>query len=215
MIPNLQFVVEQTAAEYPQEFADAHTGNSHTEDFIRRVAARCHAIDSRFGLNGKRGNPNDLSDDALNFVGEGGGTTPQGMPCSVIDVIAGAPVPGSGLPNTGRPAWQVFSTPPDANGAWVLPDAEEGGGEIPGPEPPHVCPPVPPTFPYPDEQTAGRAYQARVKAAYAEAGRQYPDPNDPDGFFWSQRYGHSSALMPEPEAAKKHIAELRKALGLP
>lgn len=136
MIPNLIDLVRQTAVDYPEAWANAHTGNANTEDFIRILAARAHAMYPQFGLNGKRGNPNDLSDDALNYVGEGGGRTPDGLPCSVIDVISAAGSPSA------APAWQVFSNPPEANGAWVRPadDAEVPEPE-PEPEPPHVCPP--------------------------------------------------------------------------
>jgi hypothetical protein len=71
------------------------------------------------------------------------------------------------------------------------------------------------TYPYPDELTAGQAYQDRVKATYTEAGRAFPDPADPNAFRHFMRYGYSSHEMPEPDAADKHIAELRSDLGLP
>lgn len=209
MIPNLLSEVERAKADFPTEWANAHTGNAHTEDFIRLLAARCHAINVAFGLNGKRGNPTDLSDDALNFLcqaSESTGRTPEGLPCVVIDVIASAGTPSA------SPAWQVFSKAPDANGAWVKP---ENGIPVPEPEPPpHVCPPVPPTFDYPDENGAGKAFQSRVKQAYMDAARPFPDPNDQDAFRHFMRYGYSCRSMPEPQAADKHIAELRAQLGV-
>lgn len=119
-IPNLTYVIEQTRQEFPTEWANAHTGNAHTEDFIRLVAKRFHAISPKFGLNGKRGNPLDISDDAVNFIGEGPGTTPGGQPCTVIDIIANA-----GAPNA-RPMWGVFSDPVAASGAWVNPNSAPG-----------------------------------------------------------------------------------------
>ena len=70
-------------------------------------------------------------------------------------------------------------------------------------------------YPYPDEPTTGKAYQTRVKATYTEAGRAFPDPADADAFRHFMRYGYSTRYMPEPEAADKHIAELRADLGLP
>jgi len=69
-------------------------------------------------------------------------------------------------------------------------------------------------YPYPDEPTTGKAYQNRVKATYTEAGRAFPDPADEDAFRHFMRYGYSCRYMPEPEAADKHIAELRVDLGL-
>ena len=69
-------------------------------------------------------------------------------------------------------------------------------------------------YPYPDEPTTGKAYQDRVKATYAEKGLKHPAENDPDAFRHYMRYGYSCRYMPEPEAADKHIAELRVDLGL-
>ena len=208
MIPNLTYVVEQTKADYPEAWKAAHMGGPHTEDFIKICAARMHAIDPRFGLNGKRGNPADLSDDAVNVIGEGPGRTPQGVPCQVIDVI------GSAGSANAYPTWQPFSNPQDASGAWVQPGDAPAPEPEPEPEPPHVCPPVPPTFPYPDENTHGKNFQQRVKQAYTDAGRKFPDPNDQDAFRHFQRYGFSAHEMPESEAADKHIAELRAQLGV-
>ena len=89
-------------------------------------------------------------------------------------------------------------------------------GPTPDPEPiPVPVPPPAPSFPYPDESTAVKAYQVRVKATYKEAGRIFPDQNDSDAFRHFSRYGYSCSKMSEPDAANKHIAELRKDLGLP
>jgi len=133
MIPNYLADVEQARKDFPQDWADAHTGNANTEGFIRKLAARLHAKDPRVACNGKRGNPNDLSDDALNCLcdeSESAGRTPDGKPCVVIDVIGGA-----GGPNP-TPTWAVFTTSPEANGAWVKPGAAP-------------IPPTPPTPPQP------------------------------------------------------------------
>src|SRR5687768_12908264 len=64
-------------------------------------------------------------------------------------------------------------------------------------------------FPYPDEATAVKRFQDRVREEYHAVGRQFPDPNDPDAFRHFTRYGYSCHEMPEPQAADKHIAELR------
>jgi hypothetical protein len=89
------------------------------------------------------------------------------------------------------------------------------GTPIPEPTPtPTPVPPPAPSFPYPDEPTVVKAYQDRDKATYKEAGRQFPDPNDSDAFRHFARYGYSCKSMPEPDAANKHIAELRADLGL-
>lgn len=199
MIPNMLSEVEKCKRKFPQAWADAHTGNAHTEDFIRILASNLHAIDARFGLNGKRGNPNDISDDAINYIGEGPGHDPlTGVPATVFDVIRGA-----GGPNP-EPSWDRIDQA--GPGAWVKPMP------VVGPPPPPPPPPV--GFPYPDENTTVKAYQERVRKAYSDAGRTFPDPNDSDGFRHFVRYGYSCRTMPEPQAADKHIAELRKDLGV-
>lgn len=68
------------------------------------------------------------------------------------------------------------------------------------------------TYPYPDENTAVKAFQERVRAEYEAAGRRFPDPGDPDAFRHFSRYGYSCHEMPEPQAADKHIAELHAEL---
>lgn len=68
------------------------------------------------------------------------------------------------------------------------------------------------TFPYPDENTAVRAYTERVQAEYAAVGRVL-DPTDLACNVWFTRYGFSCSTMPEPQAANKHIAELHNALN--
>jgi hypothetical protein len=119
-----------------------------------------------------------------------------------VDFIGGANGPNP------QPAWMVGAhvyTHADAHD----PD-DHGIRDAAAP----VCPPVPPSFGYPDENTTGKAFQVRVKQAYTDANRPFPDPNDQDAFRHFMRYGHSSAKMPEPEAANKHIAELRAQLGV-
>ena len=139
-IPNCQSIVADLAGQFPDEWRAAHTGGRDTEAFIRRLAHVLHTtVDARFGLNGKRGNPNDISDDALNFKGEGPGNDPTdgNRPVTVIDVIAAAGGPDA------RPSWQVFSDLPGP-GAWVKPEpvgSGSAGGGSPSPTPP------PPTAP--------------------------------------------------------------------
>ena len=80
---------------------------------------------------------------------------------------------------------------------------------------PELPPPTgPSTFDYPDENTAVKTFQDRVKQAYADAKRQFPDPNDQDAYRHFARYGYDCHSMPEPEAANKRIAELRAQLGV-
>lgn len=195
--PDYSIEVQLIADANPEAFQNCHTGNAHTEDFVRIVAAQLHELDPNVGLNGKRGNPDDISDDALNYLDpdDGPGHTPAGESCWVVDIVAGAGAPGASV------TWNAYTDPEASTGAWVEP----------GPPPPG--PSV--DYPYPDEPTTGKAYQARVKATYEEAGRAFPDPADEDAFRHFMRYGYSCRYMPEPDAANKHIAELRTDLGLP
>jgi len=85
--PNKPAVVSQTADDHPGEWRDAHRADvsrERAEAFIRVLASRLHALDDRFGLNGKRGTT-ELSQDAVSFRNPAG-------PCGVeiIAVIASA-----------------------------------------------------------------------------------------------------------------------------
>jgi hypothetical protein len=119
-----------------------------------------------------------------------------------VDFIAGA---GGANP---QPGWIVGDFEYKHSDAHDPDDHGIGGGS-------HTCPPVPPSFPYPDEGTAVLAFQNRVKKAYNDVGRIFPDPNDSDAYRHFARYGYNCHELPEPEAANKRIKELRAQLGAP
>lgn len=213
-VPNMLDVVEQTKEDFPDAWKRAHTGGVGTEDFIRICAARCHERDPRFGMNGKRGDPQDISDDALNFAGEGADIDPThgNAPVTVIDVIGGA-----GGPNP-QPQWSIVTNPSaPVLAAWVRP------GTVPDVKPKPPEPPPAVKRAYPDENDYWKKFQDRVKKAYNEAHRQFPDPNDLDSFRRFSRCGFDVDWTINPatgkpltadEAADKHITELRRELGL-
>jgi hypothetical protein len=60
----------------------------------------------------------------------------------------------------------------------------------------------------------GKTFQMRVKQAFKDAGRTFPDPNDADAFRLFIRFGYSSHEMSAQEALDKHVAELRAQLGV-
>lgn len=194
--------VEQCKADHPQAWKDAHTGNSRTDDFIKLLAARLYALNSAFGNNGKRGDPLDISDDAINFKGEGADYDPTAgnAPRTVIDVIGSAGTPGA------FPQWIVVTNAANPVGAaWVKPGAVA---------PPVVVPPAPKPV-YPDENTFWKAFQEQMRKAYSDAGRTFPDPNDADAFRRFSRCGFDIGTgMNADAAAAKHISELRKELGV-
>lgn len=128
-IPNGKHVVEQLAAQYPDEWKAAHTGGAHTEDFIRRLAWVLHStVDAGFGLLGQYGDPTRIADDVIMYLGEGPGVDKgTGRPQSGFDVIGGA-----GGPNP-TPTWNDISGPGPA--IWVQPapvgSGSGGGGSLP------------------------------------------------------------------------------------
>jgi len=205
-IPNYLEDVKAAKVKYADAWTHAHVeGDPRKHEWITLFAADMHAKDSRVAMNGKRGNPSDLSMDALNILctsAESSGRTPEGLPCVVVDVIGGA-----GGPNP-QPTWTVFTNAAEGSGAHVIP------GAVPQPPiPPQPQPPV--GFPYPDEPTAVLAFQTRLKASYNAVGRKFPDEQDADAFRHFTRYGYSCRGMAEPDAANKHIKELRAELGAP
>ena len=140
-VPNRYQTVVDVANKYPQAFRVAHTDSPDKWVFIKLLAWELHQTDPKFGLNGKRGNPNDLSMDAINYLGEGVGFDPtrNDRPVTVIDVIGGAGGPDP------KPAWQVFNNPDTDRGpgAWVQPQPVPGyqtGEPVKNP-----VDPVPPT----------------------------------------------------------------------
>lgn len=210
-IPNYLEEVKAAIVKYADAFAHAHMdGDPRRHEFIRLLAMDLRAIDLRVAMNGKRGDPNNPSMDAINILctaAESDGRTPDQRPCVVVDVIAraGAKPPYTAQNPAPHAAWDVYKTKVEGSGAHVVPAIQT--------DPP--APPAQPSFPYPDEQVAVRRYQDRVKAAYRAVGRAFPDPLDEDAFRHFTRYGFSCHEMPEPDAAAKHIKELREELGAP
>jgi len=195
VIPNLLSEVEACKREYPEAWQHAHTGSARTEEFIRLLAARCHAISPRFGLNGKRGNPDDLSNDALCFKGEGPDHLVDGTPATVIDVIGAAGTPGAVA------QWAIVSkidTP--IKTAWIQP------GDVPV----RPAPPAPSLPAYPGDAMFDKV-GALLFADYAQAGR-VPDPQV--GRWFGRTIYDYLAGMTLDDSIKKHRAEWRSALGL-
>lgn len=198
MVPDYKYVVEQCKKAYPAEWKNAHTGNEHTEDFIRLLAVQLHDLDKRFGLNGKRGDPDDISDDAVNFKGEGADTDPTNgnSPVTIIDVIAAAGSPQA------SPSWVIVTDAANpTKGAWVDPT-----NVVEPPAPP------PPTFaPYPGDQVfnqLGRILEQDYKTYSGEL-------NGGCGvWFGRATYDYLVGNVPSMDAAiQKHRPDWLKILG--
>ena len=181
MIPNYLEHVKAAKDRYPEAWRHAHVdGDPLKREWIKLLAADLHAIDARVGCNGKRGNPNDLSMDALNVLDpdDGPGRTPDGKRCWVVDVIGGAGGP------TPQPIWNAFDDPGASSGAWVKP-----GPAI------TLMPPTLPDRP-PDRPTAlpkGEAYAAlRALNAFYQAPEGLQRPG---GLVRPDDHGRSVADM--------------------
>lgn len=194
-VPNYQNV--------PRALFDTGLYNLKTADghaaFTDAVVTTLHGLDARFGHLRKTPGQSQIhghGEDAVLYLADEPGQS------QAVDFIGGA---GGSNP---QPGWMV-DAPRYSASDWIDP-FDHGLEQPPAP----VCPPIPPTFPYPDENTTGKAFQARVKQAYDDANRPFPDPNDQDAFRHFMRYGYSCRSMPEPEAANKHVKELRAQLGV-
>lgn len=134
MAPNMLAVVEALAAEHVVEFRQAHRDGlplAQKIAFCERVVRKLNELGyPNFGLNGKRGDPNNPSLDAISYMK---GSNPADV--EVIDIIASAGTvddagnitdPGQRPPS---PAWQDVS---HAGPGHFIPVT---GGSAPGPTP--------------------------------------------------------------------------------
>ena len=153
-IPNCQHIVARLAAEYPQEWQQAHRGGPQTEAFIRRLAWVLHStVDTGFGLLGQYGDPSRIADDVIMYLGEGPGTDQgTGRPQSGFDVIAGAGGPAP------RPVWNDIS----GSGAAIWVQPEPVGGSVGGIDPSPIEPPPPPVLDFAPVLEALRAIDSRL-----------------------------------------------------
>lgn len=158
MIPNYLEDVKAAKAKYPVEWAAAHVdGHPLKRAFIIKLAADLNAKDPNVGCNGKRGNQDDISMDALNILDEddGPGRTPAGKRCWVVDVIGGA---GGANP---VPQWDAKDDPVASTGAWVHPKVA-------------ALPPMPPRPPVLSKGEAFAALQALNAFYQSPEGLQRP-----------------------------------------
>lgn len=192
IVPNHLSVVEGVLATGQYDLK-THAGQAA---FVDAVVLALHAHDPRWGHLIKR--PGQT-----NIHGHGEDSALYKLPNSkahAVDFIEGA-----GGPNP-KVGWGPDPIAHYKHSDWLDP-ADHDVVEEP--------PPASPSFLYPDEGSVVRRFQDRVRAAYRAVDRSFPDPFDEDAFRHFARYGFSCSKMPEPEAANKHIAELRSELGAP
>lgn len=88
--PNMLGTVQAVAQEFPDLFARS----AYTFEFLDKVVERLHAEDSNWGYNGKRGDANNLSSDAIAYMATG-----DARSVHIIDIIG-----NQGAANA-TPAW--------------------------------------------------------------------------------------------------------------
>jgi hypothetical protein len=222
-IPNYLSYVEQARQRWPQDWKDAHTGNANTEGFIKKLASWLHyEVDPLVGLNGKRGDPNDLSDDALNHQEPGMSLDVRtGLRCSVIDCI------GSAGASNAHPTWGEVWDPAKipTHATWVKPArVHDGTGPSLPPQPPTQACPDParhakPDCPepaahrrpgYPGDHVGNEVGRA-LFADYAAAGQP---PDDGMSIWMFRTAWDASNGLTMAESLNKHRQEWRKVLGL-
>jgi hypothetical protein len=143
--PNRLDIVERVTNADPARFACAHTNRECKADWIEAVACELHKVDPRFGLNGKRGNPADISLDVVTYRVGGLDDYPR-VEAFDICVRCGAPDASAGWSNItnyktiGRPGTAVYVEPVDCDVPPMTP---------PAPVPPPGAPQAPPAPPAP------------------------------------------------------------------
>lgn len=116
-LPNQFSVVQAVAGENPDALANSCQDEGGTWEFMDTVVERLHSSDPRWGYNGKRGNVNDLSKDAISYYWGTATQPPHGSnEVYVIDIIGGHCGPNP------SPAWQdVTDYSGGTLGAYVYP----------------------------------------------------------------------------------------------
>lgn len=134
-IPNLVTLIKPLCERFPAAWKKARQPHDDGE-FNARVCAVLHYQMglTNVGRNGKRGDPNNLSKDVINWKGEGDNPDPvNGGFGTIIDFIGSHEAAGAHIVQ--------YYTDPDGPGAWVKPltlaEIDTGGA----PSTPVVLPP--------------------------------------------------------------------------
>lgn len=187
----------------PSAWAEVKVHGQTSRQFINLVSMALINAGIPAGVNLKRGGPAE-SIDAIALPNASGAKDATGKYAGVEIIDIG----GNFEREDARLTWNDVTQ--------VTIDAGVPGGWKAGSLTPFQPPPPPvPLFPYPDEPTYWKAFQDAMRRIYAEAGRQFPDPNDADAFRRFSRCGYDCRGMDAMKAAEKHLKELRGELGLP
>ena len=128
--------VQDVAARYPDDFDAAGHGSTA---FVEAVVRELSTTDGDWRLVGQRGDPTDISEDAIGYVGHAAQGSPvvdqlTGVHGEVIDIIASSTAPPG---SSGRkPTWGDETAASAPHTAWVFASA----APAPPPSPPPVGP---------------------------------------------------------------------------
>ena len=110
-LPNMAFVVEDVARQYPGALRNSCQSSGGTWEFMDRVVDRLRQYDTRWGYNGKRGNTSDPSQDVVDY--NWGSDRDEGTTnVYIIDVMGGH------CGSNPSPAW-IDQTQVTANGGTI------------------------------------------------------------------------------------------------
>jgi hypothetical protein len=206
----IQAIAAQVAQQFPGAAAKSRQPHDDGE-FIQRLAWACLQAGIPCGLNGKRGNVNDMSLDVLTFENETGTIDSAGHwpGLEVIDVIVGHETPSARVDMLDV---TVVENPPGTlimpPAAFIAPRDLGGGVPTPGPGPG----PGPGKKPYPGDGAWAPVGDA-LFADYAAAG-QSPNPGM-SVWFGRTIWDHVNEGLTLDQSIAKHRAEWRSVLGLP
>lgn len=216
-VPNYFSDVLAAKNNYADAWLHAHvSGDPRKGEWIMLLARDLRAKDNNVGANGKRGNPNDPSMDAINILcdsEDSNGRTPDGRPCVVVDVIgsAGARPPYSSSNREPFPTWQVHSTLIEGSGANVDPN----GVTTPQPTP---TPAPAPKFPSYEELGGDEGAKKITRVLEADYKRANRPGLDGDCGGWLRRTDYdviTGKIKTVEESIAKHRKEWCDALGIP
>jgi hypothetical protein len=113
-LPDESGTVEAYAAAHPDQLADSCQDSGGSWDFMDGVVAALQAIDTRWGYNGKRGDVNDPSQDAVAYYHGELSVMVAGSPAAyVVDIIGGHCGPDP------QPAWIDQTVIGSTGAAWL------------------------------------------------------------------------------------------------
>lgn len=153
-LPNRIDIIERVNAEHPGLIVrDPHA-------FTALACTALHAEDTRFGLNGKRGNPHDTSEDCTAYLDDESPLVgSDGRRIWIVDFIAFA------NSKDARPAWIDQTRATMANGTtgvWVQPKRVSLPSPDPAPSPPPAPSPTPACRDYSGELGTIKAQLASI-----------------------------------------------------